>query len=197
MAPSSAAAAGATQSLDACILAVLRDPFPGRGVAADRFYGSAVEAFAAGRAQDAEKLFSEAYLYSAGGDFVTPALFGHSEIERLKRESVHVHFALGKYDRILAAKSVEPLRELALLRKAQALSAVGKGETALATLAELDPRTKLGRCDAGIRAELRPLLLGLVDGATTLTSAACADARTIASRLSDADVTARVGKRCP
>jgi hypothetical protein len=183
------------QSLDACIIEVLRDPFPGQNLPPDRFYPSAVEALA-GKPGDAEKLFSEAYLYTGTSAFVNVALFGHSEIERKKADSIHWHFAIGKYERILAAKVVEPLRELALFRKAQTLAAVGKREAALAALVELDPRGKLGRCDASIRPLIAPLILSLVDPAPILPAAACGDALTIAERLADPTLRTQVGRRC-
>lgn len=183
------------QDLDACILEVLRDPFPGQNIPQDRFYPAAVESFASGGV-DAEKLFSEAYLYTGTGAFVNVALFGHAEIERKKADSIHWHFAIGKHDRILAAKLVEPLRELALFRKAQTLAAVGKRETALAALAALDPRTKLGRCDASIRPLLPALLLSLVDPAPILPAAACRDALAIAERFTDPSLRTQVGRRC-
>jgi hypothetical protein len=129
---------------------------------------------------------------------VSVALFGHGEIERAKRDPVHWHFALGKYDRILAGKVVEPLRELAMLRKAQTLAAVGKRDAALATLVELDPRGKLGRCDASMRPLIAPLLLGLVDvdSAPLPSAAACGDALEIAERLADPTALDVVGRRC-
>ncbi len=191
---STATAEASPQSLEACIIAVLRDPFPGQNIPADRFYPAAVEAFAGGSG-DAEKLFSEAYLYTATSAFVSAALFGHSEIERKKADSIHWHFAIGKYDRILAARLVEPLRELTLLRKAQTLAAVGKREPALAALAELDPSAKLGRCDASIRPLIAPLILALVDG-PTLPAPTCAHAHKIAERLTDPTLRHQLAQRC-
>jgi hypothetical protein len=183
------------QTLDACIIEVLRSPFPGQNIPPDRFYPAAVETFAGGSG-DAEKLFSEAYLYTGTSAFVSVALFGHAEIERKKADSIHWHFAIGKYDRILAAKVVEPLRELALFRKAQTLAAVGKREAAVAALVELDPSGKLGRCDASIRPLIAPLLQNLVDPAPTLPATACGDALKIAERLADPTLRTQVGRRC-
>lgn len=168
VATSSSVTAAPPPSLDACILEVLRDPFPGRNIPADRFYSGAVEAFASGHG-DAEKLFSEAYLYTGTGAFVNVALFGHAEIERKKREPIHLQFAIGKYDRILGAKTVEPLRELALMRKAQTLAALLEEEQALLVLGELNATGALGRCDASIRPAMAALIRQIVGGAASST----------------------------
>jgi hypothetical protein len=185
--------------LDACILEVLRDPFP-NGPALDEQYRKAVAAFEAGRRDDAQKRFDEVATWSGPVSLVPMGQLGEAEVERNLKDSFFRTSVLKRYDLILASKTPHPLREITLTRKAQALAALDRPADAVEALAALDPSGsgsvgQLGRCDASVRASSAELLRAFAR-AEKLPEAACKKAATLAEKLRETDAASALRARC-
>lgn len=201
--PGSAAPAQATSpetsSLDACILELLRDPFP-NGPALDERYRKAVAAFEVGKRDDAQKRFDEVATWSGPASLVPIAQLGEAEIERTLKDSFFRTSVLARYELILASKTPHPLREVTLARKAQALAALDRRDDAVEALAALDPSAsgalgQLGRCDASVRAAGAELLRAIAR-AEQLRDATCKKAASLAENLKETDAASALRARC-
>lgn len=198
-AASSPATATATPSLEACILELLRDPFP-NGPALDERYREAVEALEAGKWVDAQKRFDEVATWSGPASLVPMGQLGEAEIERTLTDSFFRTSVIKRYDLILASKVPHPLREITLTRKAQALAALDRPVDAVEVLAALAPSGseqlgQLGRCDASVRAASAELLRAFAR-VEQLPEPTCTTAAILAEKMKETDVASALRASC-
>jgi len=139
--------------LESCVQKVRRDPFPAGAIDATGMYLAGIAAEERNDTTGARKLFFDLIQAAPTSPFRPPSYFAFGELFRAeaRADPSKLQFARQVYDEVIKyPPDVNPLFEIAMLRKAELAAMAGEAQDALSILLKLAQAKSFGPCSDAV-----------------------------------------------